>query len=125
MFELWDADSDGTLTFEEFKQAYVNLGSPTIVLTLEEIFDSVDSDGDGISLEEFISVLEAEPTTTVVIPTTTKQTTKGTTETTEGTTETPEVTTDETTTGPIIDTTTETFSTISGDHIIYNLPCLV
>ena len=125
MFELWDADSDGTLTFEEFKQAYVNLGSPSIVLTLEEIFDSVDSDGDGISLEEFISVLEAEPTTTVVIPTTTKQTTKGTTETTEGTTETPEVTTDETTTGPIIDTTTETFSTISGDHIIYNLPCLV
>ena len=125
MFELWDADSDGTLTFEEFKQAYVNLGSPSIVLTLEEIFDSVDSDGDGISLEEFISVLEAEPTTTVVIPTTTKQTTKGTTETTVGTTETPEVTTDETTTGPIIDTTTETFSTISGDHIIYNLPCLV
>jgi hypothetical protein len=118
VFELWDTDSDGTLTFEEFKQAYVNLGSPPIVLTLEEIFDSIDSNGDGISLEEFISVLEAEPTTTVVIPTTTKQTTKtpeGTTETTEGP-------------GPVESTTefttVSTIKTTTGDYIIYNLPGL-
>ena len=104
MFESWDADSDGTLTFEEFNQAYVDLGSPSIVLTLEEIFDSIDSDGDGISLEDHISALDAEPTTTIVIPTT-KQTT--------------------TTAEPTTDTTTGTVGTPTGDHIIYNLLCLV
>ena len=36
-----------------------------MVLTLEEIFNSIDSDGDGISLEDHISALKAESTTTV------------------------------------------------------------
>ena len=115
MFESWDADSDGTLTFEEFNQAYIDLGSPSMILTLEEIFDSIDSDGDGISLEDHISALDAEPTTTIVIPTT-KQTTKppgGTTETTEGT-------------GPVESTTefttVTTIKSTTGDHIIYNFP---
>ena len=105
MFESWDADSDGTLTFEEFNQAYVDLGSPSIVLTLEDIFDSIDSDGDGISLEDHISALDAEPTTTP--EPTTKQTT--------------------TTAEPTTDTTTGTVGTgtPTGDHIIYNLLCLV
>merc|ERR1712172_381903 len=84
VFESWDADSDGTLTFEEFNQAYIDLGSPSMVLTLEEIFDSIDSDGDGISLEDHISALDAEPTTKA--PPTTEQTTP------VGPTETPEVT---------------------------------
>ena len=95
---------------EEFTQAYADLGSPSIVLTLEEIFNSIDSDGDGISLEDHISALEAEPTTTVVIPTTTTKTPDSTTETPEGTP---------------VDTTTEITGTTTGDHIIYNLPCLV
>ena len=112
MFESWDADSDGTITFEEFNQAYVDLGSPSMVLTLEDIFDSIDSDGDGISLEDHISAVEAEPTTTV--PTTTEQTTK----TPVGPTETPATAT--TTVQTVVPTGTTT-----GDHIIYNLPCLV
>merc|ERR1711971_202287 len=99
VFELWDADSDGSLTFEEFNQAYIDLGSPSMVLTLEEIFNSIDSDGDGISLEDHISALEAEPTTTVEPTTLGNVTTKQTT--------TPEGTTGETTTGPTIDTTIE------------------
>ena len=112
MFESWDADSDGTITFEEFNQAYIDLGSPSMVLTLEDIFDSIDSDGDGISLEDHISALEAEPTTTV--PTTTEQTTK----TPVGPTETTKVTT-------TVQTIEPTTGTTTGDHIIYNLPCLV
>ena len=66
---------DGCLTLEEFKQAYINLGSPPITLTLEEIFDSVDSDRDGcISLEDHNSALGVKPTT---ITTTTTTTTVG------------------------------------------------
>ena len=87
-----------------------------MVLTLEEIFNSIDSDGDGISLEDHISALEAEPTTTVVIPTTTCC---------FSTPNTGETTTGETTTGPKIDTTIEITGSTPGDHIIYNLPCLV
>ena len=87
-----------------------------MVLTLEEIFNSIDSDGDGISLEDHISALDAEPTTTVEPTTlgnvTTKQTTtESITETTEGIT--------------VIITDPTTPLTTTGDHIIYNLPCLV
>ena len=101
------------MTFEEFNQAYIDLGSPSIVLTLEEIFDSIDSDGDGISLEDHISALEAEPTTPFVIATTkttegTTETTGGTTETTEGATETTVVTTTEEPTTTVLTTTVVT-----------------
>merc|ERR1711971_789366 len=114
VFEIWDADSDGSLTFEEFNQAYIDLGSPSMVLTLEEIFNSIDSDGDGISLEDHISALEAEPTTTVEPTTLGNDTTKQTT-TPESTTETPEGTTGETTTGPTIDTTIEITGSTPGE----------
>ena len=83
-----------------------------MVLTLEEIFDSIDSDGDGISLEDHISALEAEPTTTVEPTTlgnvTTKQTTPDPTTTEEPTT---------------TEITPESIPPTTGDHIIYILPC--
>ena len=50
LFREWDEDGDGEVTKEEFRKALPRLGLYATQEDMDELFDSFDADGGGLSL---------------------------------------------------------------------------